>query len=115
MAIEFENNLVASLVYQGITETIIAQQGIANVTRTATGVYLVELDDEIGVFEEGSTCAAFALTLPPPPAVGVTHEKDTVNLNQYTVRGWDDQGAASAPTNLVFAFNVWRLRTGVQE
>lgn len=110
MANEILNVLVASLRFDGLTETILGQQGIASVVRQQLGIYVVTLIDAIAPSE-----ATFSGVAEETPGgdTGVIrvggHLQGSENV--FIVGGFEE---ADGPADVLFTVNVWRARTGVR-
>ncbi len=107
MAHEIENNLIASLVVDAtqVPFVILAQQGIDQVFRggNPAGDFVVVLTDQLAESEETTSCATFD----PGGASQILHSKPTPH--QYAIHTIDETGALG---DSIFAFNVFRVRTG---
>jgi hypothetical protein len=105
MAFDIENNLVAGLRYNGLTQTILSQFGIASVVRSAAGNYLVTLLEGLGPNEGTSACSA------EPPVgnadISINHLQETATTHRLILASPPSNGAADTTVS----FKVYRAHT----
>jgi hypothetical protein len=107
VAFEIENTLVAGLRYNGATDTILAQFGIASVQKTGAGNYLVTTVEGIDGHESTTACAAEPPNPAVPADVSINHTQETVTTHRLILASPPSNGGADT----IVSFKVYRAHT----